>query len=178
MNTSHLLFSTVLILLLAACSAAQDQAPAPTAVPASPAEVLAPATAPPATSVPVVFVEPTAAAVPRVTSEPTAVPTIVPAPEIDPYALAREILEQSEFAAAEGWLVTPCEGEAAVLCISDGQDHVGYAELLIYPLSSYDADHPLRLLPRQARALDHVAHALVLAGVDAFGEGGAPVAND
>ena len=117
MNTSHLLFSTVLILLLAACSAAQDQAPAPTAVPASPAEVLAPATAPPATSVPVAFVEPTAAAVPRVTSEPTAVPTIVPAPEIDPYALAREILEQSEFAAAEGWLVTPCEGEAAVLAV-------------------------------------------------------------
>ena len=47
-----------------------------------------------------------------------------------------------------------CEGEAAVLCISDDQGPVGYAELLIYPLSGYAADHPLRLaaadLPEEA----------------------------
>jgi hypothetical protein len=145
MTTIRRFFFTVLILLLTACTAAQNQAPTSTAVPAGSAAVLAPTTAPPATAVPVAFVKPTATAVPEDTSEPTATPPAVPAPEIDPYALARQILEQSEFAAAEGWLVTPCEGEAVVLCISDEHGHVGYAELLIYPLSSYDADHPLRL---------------------------------
>jgi hypothetical protein len=65
--------------------------------------------------------------------------------EIDPFILARQLIEQVNPSAPDGWQVEPCEGEAAVLCISDGQANVGYAELLIYPLSGYAEDHSVRL---------------------------------
>jgi hypothetical protein len=38
--------------------------------------------------------------------------------------------------APEGWMVQPCEGEAALLCISNGQQTIGAAELLINPLDT------------------------------------------
>ena len=63
-----------------------------------------PTAAPTATVVKAAAALPTGLAVPQVTSEPTATPPAVPGPEIDPYDLARQILEQSEFAAAGGWL--------------------------------------------------------------------------
>ena len=98
---------------------------------------------------------PTETAVPKPTTEPiptatetiapTREPTAEPDVEIDPFTLARQLIKQIVPAAPEGWQVEPCKGEAAVLCISDGQANVGYAELLIYPLSGYDAEHSVRL---------------------------------
>jgi hypothetical protein len=59
------------------------------------------------------------------------------------HQLARQLIEQAALTAPEGWQVAPCEGEAPVLCISDGQENIGYAELLIFPLSSYTPDQPV-----------------------------------
>lgn len=69
-----------------------------------------------------------------------------PAADVDPFVLARQLVEQTNPAAPEGWQVAPCEGEAAVFCISNGQENVGFAELLIFPLSTHDAQHPARLV--------------------------------
>jgi hypothetical protein len=160
MKLKSALLTILFSLLFVACLPQPNLGPPPTEMMVLPSATIVqtitvvPTAAPTATVVKAAAALPTGSAVPQVTSEPTATPPAVPGPEIDPYDLARQILEQSEFAAAGGWLVAPCEGEAAVLCISNDQGPVGYAELLIYPLSGYAADHPLRLaaadLPEEA----------------------------
>jgi hypothetical protein len=37
-----------------------------------------------------------------------------------------------------GWQVEPCEGEAPMLCVAEGQDFLGPVELLVIPLRSYE----------------------------------------
>lgn len=79
-----------------------------------------------------------------------------PQPEADPFVLARQILEQADLSTQDDWQVALCEGEAAFLCINDGQQNVGYAELALYPLSGYQPDHPVlqaaAQLPSEASA--------------------------
>lgn len=127
----------LLLILLIACGPTPEAELLP-----SPAAVATTA-APTETAAPKPTSEPTPAA--TETAAPTPEPTIEPEVEIDPFTLARQLIEQVVLAAPEGWQVEPCEGEAAVLCISDGEENVGYAELLIFPLNSYDAEHPVRL---------------------------------
>lgn len=90
-----------------------------------------------------------AAAVPESTDEP--IPAPIPEPieepetEIDPLTLARQLIEQVDVTPPEGRRVEPCEGQAPLICVHDGQGNMGYVELLIFPLTSYAADHPVRL---------------------------------
>ncbi len=140
-------FLTILLsLLIAACGAQPNLEPAPTDIAAASSAI----------NVSAETTVPTAAAVSQPSSEPTATPGTLPAPEANPYAAARQILELAAITAPIEWQVTPCEGEVAVLCIGDGQENIGYAELLLSPVSGYAEDHPLRLaaaeLPAEAAA--------------------------
>jgi hypothetical protein len=134
-----LLLSLGLLLIACGPTPEADPQPSPTAA--------ASTTVPTETAVPKPTTEPTPQAtathVPAV--EPTSEPTVEPEAEIDPFTLARQLIEQVDLTPPEGRRVEPCEGEAPVLCISDGQQNMGYAELLIFPLSSYPEDHPVRL---------------------------------
>ena len=133
-------FLLVPVVLLAACSVTDNGTDSGDVT----------ATAEPATMtiVPDVTAEPaTATVVPGVTGEPatvTAVPTTAPTqpiPTADPNMpwtadnIFNTILGPTP--APEGWQVQPCEGEAPWLCISDGQDIVGYVELIVYPLDTH-----------------------------------------
>ncbi|MDX1663972.1 MAG: hypothetical protein R3272_09270 [Candidatus Promineifilaceae bacterium] len=73
-----------------------------------------------------------------------------PLADADPFAVAREIVEQTALAERGGWRVVPCEGDGAYFCIDEGGQTIGYAELLLFPLSGYPVDHPLQ------RALPHL----------------------
>ncbi|MBE2197227.1 MAG: hypothetical protein IAE79_01375 [Anaerolinea sp.] len=87
---------------------------------------------------------PTATNAPTV--EPALEPTVEPEMEINPFTLARQLIEQVDLTPPEGRRVEPCEGEAPILCVNDGQQNAGYVELLIFPLTSYAEDHPIRLV--------------------------------
>jgi hypothetical protein len=133
----HFFFTLVFSLLLVACSSEPE-----VAIPSQ-----TPTTAI-ATNTPLLTTAvPSATPVPQPTGEPTATIAATPTgqltPQADPFTLARQLIEQAAPSAPDGWEVQPCEGEAAILCISDGQENVGYAELLLFPLTSYDADHPI-----------------------------------
>lgn len=105
----------------------------------------------PSTETATVIAVPTTTAIAEPTTEPSpthpvaASPTSQPTPEVEPHKLARQIIDQAELSTPDGWQVQPCEGEAPLLCIGNGQEHVGYAELLVFPLAGYDDDHPVRL---------------------------------
>lgn len=106
---------------------------------------------------------------PRSTPEPvttaSAEPTNEPAVEIDPYVLARQLVEQTTLPVQDSWTIIPCEGEAAFFCISDGEVILGFAELLIFPLSGYADDHLVRQtaagLPAVTQALSYEQQAAV-----------------
>lgn len=141
----RVLWLLLLCLLLSACRAA-PAGDSPTATAPAVTTATATAEASPTTESP-----PTATATLEPTEEPQPTPTATveatdrPEVDIEPHVLARLILEQATPAGPPGWQVEPCEGQAPILCVSDGQQNVGYAELLVNPLSSYDADHPLRV---------------------------------
>ena len=140
------------LLLLSACSPAPPSGEVATEPNAAvvPVASTSPTIAPAATIPPMPTAASTVAAVAtptvasQTTREATVTPTASPAAQIDPYVAARRILEQTEFAAPDGWKVTVCEGEAAFVCISDGQEILGYAELLLLPLTGYADGHVLR----------------------------------
>lgn len=120
--------------LLIACGPTPEVEPQPSPTVAVPTE----------TAVPNPTIEPTPTAYD--TTAPTPEPSTAPEVEIDPLVLARQIIEQVDLTPPEGRRVEPCEGEAAVLCVNDGQENLGYAELLIFPLTGYAEDHPVRLV--------------------------------
>ncbi|HRQ40588.1 MAG TPA: hypothetical protein PLD25_21955 [Chloroflexota bacterium] len=129
-------------LLLIACEPTSqgDSQPSPTAVGAT--AVLVETAVPKPTTEPTLA--PTATHAPTI--EPTLEPTVEPEVEINPFTLARQIIEQVDLTPPEGRRVEPCEGEAPILCVNDGQQNAGYVELLIFPLTSYAEDHPIRLV--------------------------------
>lgn len=136
MAKRHLLISFFIIIWLAACSPALEPAGQPT--PGVPATTAA---------------TPTTAAPTATTGQPTAVkPTATAVPEVDPYALAHQILEQAVLPESESWQVQLCEGEAAVLCVSQAEKNVGFAELLIFSLTGFSEEDPIRLAAGQLAA--------------------------
>jgi hypothetical protein len=134
-----LLLSLGLLLIACGPTPEADLQPSPTAAAtAGPTETAVPE--------PTIELTPQATATSAPTAKPTLNLTVEPEMEIiDPFTLARQLIEQVDLTPPEGRRVEPCEGEAPVLCISDGQQNMGYAELLIFPLSSYPEDHPVRL---------------------------------
>ena len=141
MTIRQFFFTFLCGLWLVACGSEREVAlpsPSPTS-----AIIIATNTPSPATAVPQPTDEPTVTA----TTAPT--PTSRPSPQVDPFTLARQLIEGATLAAPDGWQVQPCEGEAPTFCISDGLENVGYAELLLFPLTSYDADHPIQAAASQ-----------------------------
>lgn len=148
MTIRQFFFTFLCGLWLVACGSEREVAlpsPSPTSA------IIATNTPSPATET----AAPSATAVPQPTDEPTvtattvATPTSRPTPQVDPFTLAQQLIEQAALAAPDGWQVQPCEGEAPIFCVSDGQENVGYAELLLFPLTSYDADHPINTTASQ-----------------------------
>jgi hypothetical protein len=80
-----------------------------------------------------------------------------PIPETDPYTLAWQIVDQTILPDSDIWQIRPCEGKAAVFCIAEGQENVGFAELLLFPLAGYTADHPIHLAAANLPAADYSA---------------------
>jgi hypothetical protein len=121
----------------------------PTASPAATMGATQPAAATPATET----VTPTAAATPLATGTPTpaaqATGTETPTPAVvatgGPVETPGPITADTDniFAvilrgdsAPAGWTVQPCEGDGPFLCISQGQEHVGAAQLTLYPMET------------------------------------------
>lgn len=63
---------------------------------------------------------------------------------LDPFVYARELVEQTPLPTTNQWQIIPCEGEAAYFCISEAGEIIGFAELLLYPLSGYAETHIVR----------------------------------
>lgn len=135
MSKQIYLFSLFIIIWLAACTASLETASQPAAAGTNTmTSTPLPATPKPTATVAVAATE------------------TLPAPadpDVDPFTLARQILEQAALPQAESWQVQPCEGEAAVLCVSDTEENVGFAELLIFPLTGFSEEHPVRLAADQ-----------------------------
>jgi len=64
---------------------------------------------------------------------PTALPT-TPEPAVQSDNLFAIIL--GTVTAPEGWAVRPCEGDASLLCVWEGEEAVGTAELMLYPIET------------------------------------------
>ena len=145
----HLFLMLFTMLILAACG---PQPEAPAQAPIINATVERVTAAPRSTP------ESTASAAPQSSLQPTAspVPPNEPAVEIDPFILARQLVEQTTLPAEESWQMMPCDGEAAFFCISEDEAILGFAELLIFPLSGYVDDHVV-LQAAETLSLDNQA---------------------
>lgn len=153
----------LLIIILTACQTVNEEpvVQTPDSIDPTPTTSVEPTTQPTTTRPPAATDEPT------ITLEPTAGPESADEPgiELDPFTLADQILRQTTLPNPPGWQIERCEGEAPVLCVSDEQDNVGFVELLLYPLSGYDDDHPVQLaaqtLPTDIAALSDEQHEAV-----------------
>ncbi len=128
--------------MLAACGLTPEIEPQPSPTTAATTTVLTETAVPEPTT----DQTPAATATPAPTVEPTPEPVVEPEMEIDPFALARQLIEQVNVTPPEGRRVEPCEGQAPLLCVHDGQGNMGFVELLIFPVTSYAVDHPVRLV--------------------------------
>ncbi|HEX6385675.1 MAG TPA: hypothetical protein VF177_13475, partial [Anaerolineae bacterium] len=138
-NTAFLL---VLVLLLASCSTPAPGTDVDTATAEPATATVSPdgtATTEPALAT-VPATEPTTAELATATVPPaeTEAPAI-PTPYDGTFWTADNIFNTilGPTPAPEGWQVKPCEGEAPLLCILDGEQTVGLVELNVYPLDTH-----------------------------------------